>query len=100
MNNDNPQGTDALIRRMVENVSHEDIEFPADLRNIQKPKSFNKRKGEENKKKSAPEYRELVRIQPPEELRNDSINSEIKNQQVYEEPIQIQPEILENNELH
>ena len=84
---------------MVENVSHEDIDFPADLRNIPKPKSFNKRKGKKVEKKSAPEYREPVQIQPPEELRTDSINPGVENQQVYEEPIRIQPEILENNEL-
>ena len=99
MENDNPSGADALLRKMVENVSHEDIDFPADLRNIPKPKSFNKRKGKKEEKKSAPEYREPVQIQPPEELRTDSIDPEVENQQVYEEPIQIQPEILENNEL-
>ena len=97
MDADSPQGTDALIRRMVENVSPENIDFPTDLRNIQKPKSFNKRKGDKKEKKSAPEYKAPVRIQLPEELRNDSINLEVENQQVYEEPIQIQPEILENS---
>merc|ERR1712215_271724 len=96
MENDNPSGADALIRKMVENVSHEDIDFPADLRNILKPKSFNKRKGKKGEKKSAPEYKEPVRIQPPEESRTDSIDPEVENQQVYEEPIRVQPEILDN----
>merc|ERR1712089_25469 len=43
MANENPSGADELIRKMVENVSHENIDFPADLRRIPKPKSFNKK---------------------------------------------------------
>merc|ERR1712215_500585 len=99
MENDNPSGADALIRKMVENVSHEDIDFPVDLRNIPKPKSFNKKNGKKGEKKSTPEYREPVRIQPPEELRTDNIDPEVENQQVYEEPIRVQPEILDNGFL-
>ena len=53
MESDNPQGADAIIRRMIENINPEDIEFPADLRNIKKPKSFNKKK-ETKKKKNPP----------------------------------------------
>ena len=30
-------GTDATIRKMVQNTTPEDIEFPADLRDIKKP---------------------------------------------------------------
>ena len=111
---------------MVENVSHEGIDFPTDLRNIPKPKYFNKKKGNKEVKISAPEYREPIPIQPtgelrtdsidpvvdnqqvneeqiqihpPEELRTDSIDPVVKNQQVYDEPIRIQPVILENNGL-
>merc|ERR1712240_671198 len=76
----NPSGADILLRRMVENVNPEDVDFPADLRNIPKPKSFNKRKDRKEEKKSAPEYKEPVQIQPPEESRTDP---EVENQQVY-----------------
>ena len=126
MENNNPSGADALIRKMVENVSHEDIDFPTDLRNIPKPKSFNKKKGNKEVKISAPEYREPIPIQPteelrtdsidpvvdnqqvneeqiqihpPDDLRTDSIDPAVENQQVYKEPIRIQPDILENNGL-
>merc|ERR1712243_454279 len=51
----------------------------ADLRNIPKPKLFNKRKGKKVEKKSAPEYREPIQIQPPEELRTDSIDPGLEN---------------------
>ena len=93
--NNNPSGADVLLRRIIENEHSEDVDFPADLRNISKPKSFNKRKDKKEEKKSTPEYKEPVRIQPPEESRTDP---EVDDQLVYEEPIQIRPEILENNE--
>merc|ERR1712240_37303 len=93
--NNNPSGADVLLRKIIENVNSEDVDFPADLRNISKPKSFNKRKDKKEEKKSTPEYKEPVQIQPPEESRT---NPEVEDQQVYKEPIQIQPEILENNE--
>ena len=54
MENNNPSGADALIRKMVENVSHEDIDFPTDLRNIPKPKSFNKKKRQQRGKDIRP----------------------------------------------
>ena len=41
-------------------------------------------------------YREPVRIQPQEELRTDSIDPGVENQQTYKEPIQVHPEILKN----
>ena len=110
---------------MVANVSNETINFPTDLRDIQKPKSFNKKKGNKKDKISAPEYRqpipiqqteelrndsinqvvenqqateELIQIIPPDDSRTDSINQDVENQQVYNGPIRIQPEILENND--
>ena len=93
--NNDPSGADVLLRRIIENEHSEDVDFPADLRDISKPKSFNKRKDKKEEKKSTPEYKEPVRIQPPEESRADP---EVDDQLVYEEPIQIRPEILENNE--
>ena len=62
MESNNPQDTDILIRTMMDNGTPEEVDFPADLRNIKKPKSFNKRKGDKSGKKSAPEYREPIRI--------------------------------------
>merc|ERR1712115_280036 len=124
MENNVPSGADEIIRKMVANVSNETINFPTDLRDIQKPKSFNKKKGNKKGKISAPEYRQPIPIQQTEELRNDnidpvvenqqateefiqiippddsgtdSINQDVENQQVYKGPIPIQPEILQNN---
>merc|ERR1712243_179330 len=87
--NNDLSGADVLLRRIIENEHSEDIDFPADLRDISKPKSFNKRKDKKKEKKSTPEFKEPVRIQPPEESRTDP---EVEDQLVYEEPIQIQPE--------
>merc|ERR1712089_93721 len=47
-------------------------------------------------KKSNPLYREPIRIQPQEELRTDSIDLGVENQQTYKEPVQVHPEILKN----
>merc|ERR1712240_363356 len=71
--NNNPSGADVLLRKMVENVNPEDVDFPTDLRNIPKPKSFNKRKDKKEENKSAPEYKEPVQIQPPEESRTNPL---------------------------
>ena len=95
MENNDPNEADILLRRIMENEHSEDVEFPADLRDISKPKSFNKRKDKKDEKKSNPEYKEPVRIQPREESQTDP---EVEDQPVYEEPIQIQPEILETHE--
>merc|ERR1712115_409929 len=91
MENNVPSGADEIIRKMVANVSNENINFPTDLRDIQKPKSFNKKKGNIKGKLSAPEYREPIPIQQEEELRNDNIDPVVKNQQATEELIQIIP---------
>merc|ERR1712089_33121 len=56
MDNNIPSDTDVIIRKMVANVSNETINFPPDLRDIQKPKSFNKKKGNKKDKISAPGY--------------------------------------------
>merc|ERR1711955_59006 len=55
-----PSETDVLLRKMMETEHSEDVEFPADLRDISKPKSFNKRKDKKDEKKSNPEYKEPV----------------------------------------
>ena len=111
--NSNPSGADVLLRRIIENVNSEDVDFPADLRKIMetehsedvefptdlryisKPKSFNKRKDKKEEKKSNPEYKEPIRVQLPEESQTEP---DVENQPVYEEPIQIQPEILKTHE--
>ena len=91
MENNVPSGADEIIRKMVVNVSNENINFPTDLRDIQKPKSFNKKKGNKKDKISAHEYRQPVPIQQTEELRTDSIDPVVDNQQVTKEHIQIIP---------
>merc|ERR1712041_16784 len=72
------------------------LNFPADLTNIQKPRSFNKKNDKKGEKKSNPLYREPIRIQPQEELRTDSIDPGVENQQTYKDPVQVHPEILKN----
>ena len=52
-----PHGTDATIKTMMQNTSPDHIEFPTDLREIKKPKSYNKRKGEKDNKKATPGYK-------------------------------------------
>merc|ERR1712080_424325 len=46
-----PHGTDATIKTMMQNTSPDYIEFPTDLREIKKTKSYKKRKGEKDSKK-------------------------------------------------
>ena len=124
MGNGNQNSTDEIIRQMVSNVSKETINFPTNLREIQKPKSFNKKKCCKRDRISAPAYEQPIPIQQTEDLTNntidpvvenqqaieelinfiptnnsrtDSIDQDVDNQQVYNEPVQIQPEILETN---
>ena len=42
----------------------EQLEYPQDLRGIKRPKSFNKKKGDKNRKISTPGYQEPIRISP------------------------------------
>merc|ERR1712112_755978 len=93
--NNDPSGTHVLLRKIMETEHSEDVEFPADLRDISKPKSFNKRKDKKDEKKSNPEHKESIRVQLPEESQTEP---DVENQPVYEEPIQIKPEILETHE--
>merc|ERR1712177_39932 len=44
MESNNQNSTDEIIKQMVSNVSKETINFPANLTDIHKPKSFNKKK--------------------------------------------------------
>merc|ERR1712080_383898 len=60
METSTPTETDTTIRNMMQNKKPEDIIFPTDLRDIRKPKSYNKRK--ENNKKSASKYKEPTMV--------------------------------------
>ena len=51
---------------MLQSNKQEDVEFPADLRNVKKPRSYNKRK-EDKKEKRKPGYSEPVNIQKSQE---------------------------------
>ena len=119
MGNSNQNSTDEIIRQMVSNVSKETINFPTNLREIQKPKSFNKKKGCKRDRISAPGYEEPIPVQQTEDFTNitidpvvenqqpieeliqtnnsmtDSIDQDVDNQQVYNEPVPIRPQILE-----
>ena len=104
---------------MVSNVSKETINFPPNLTDIQKPKSFNKKKGSKRDRISAPRYNQplaiehnvdstSITIDPVVENQQsieesiqtnnsptDSIDRNVDNQQVYKEPVPIQPDILQ-----
>merc|ERR1711873_317590 len=119
MENSNQNSTDEIIRQMVSNVSKEAINFPANLTEIQKPKSFNKKKGSKRDKISAPRYNQplaiehnadstRITIDPVVENQQsigesiqtndsptDSIDHNVDNQQVYKEPVPILPDILQ-----
>merc|ERR1712240_252690 len=95
MESNSSSETDVLLRRIMETEHSENVEFPTDLRDISKPKSFSKRKDRKDEKKSNPEYKERIRVQLPEESQTEP---DVENQPVYEEPTQIQPEILETHE--
>ena len=51
---------------MLQNNKQEDIELPSDLRNVKKPRSYNKRK-EDNTGRAKSRYNEPVHFQEPEE---------------------------------
>ena len=107
---------------MLSNIRKETINFPPNLTDIQKPKSFNKKKGSKRGRISAPRYNQPLAIEhvvdsteitidPPVENQHsfegtiqtndsptDSIDHDIDNQQVYNEPVPIQPELLQTIE--
>merc|ERR1712082_384941 len=62
LNTANPSKKDKIIKRMLQSDEQEDVEIPTDLRNIKKPRSYNKRK-EDKKEKRNPGYCEPVNIQ-------------------------------------
>ena len=92
------------------------------LTDIQKPKSFNKKKGSKRGRISAPRYNQPLAIEhvvdsteitidPPVENQHsfegtiqtndsptDSIDQDTNDQQVYNEPVPIQPELLQARE--
>ena len=85
-----PNETDTTIRNMMQNRDPENIIFPADLRDIRKPKSYNKRK--ETNKKSASGYKEPTRIQKQIENKTDNLEPTAEE---YTAPSQIQPEEID-----
>ena len=82
-----PSKTDSRIRKMMQNQKPEDIAFPADLRDIRKPKSFNKR--QEKSKKSTSKYNEPTTV-----LKQIEYIPPISDQpeEEYTNPSQVQPE--------
>ena len=73
-------GTDATIRSMMQNTNPENIEFPTDLRDIKKPKSYNKKKGDNTDRKATLGYKEPIQIQETAE----------DNGELYKAPKQVQ----------
>merc|ERR1712115_500056 len=122
MNNNDQNDTDEIIRKMISNIRKEPINFPPNLTDIKKPRSYNKRKDSKRAKVSNPIYhRPLaiehivdsteINIDPPVENQpsiqqpiqtndspTDSIDQDTNDQQVYNEPVPIQPELLQARE--
>merc|ERR1712002_374299 len=77
-------GTDATIRKIVQYTTPDNIEFPADLREIKKPRSYNKRKRDDMEKRTKTGYVEPIQVQGT------------NNSELYETPTQVQ----QTNTIH
>merc|ERR1712002_1057250 len=77
-------GTDATIRKIVQYTTPENIEFPADLRKVKKPRAYNKRKRDDMEKRTKTGYIEPIQVQ------------ETNNSELYETPTQVQ----QTNTIH
>merc|ERR1712112_367755 len=71
-------GTDATIRKIVQYTTPENIEFPADQREVKKPRAYNKRKRDDMEKRTKTRYVEPIQVQ------------EANNSELYETPTQVQ----------
>ena len=88
METEHSQGVDATLRSMMRDKTPENIEFPADLRDIKRPKSFNKKKGIKDKKISAPEYNAPIQIQQDSASMEIDVDPELQDQEnQYQAPI-------------
>merc|ERR1712115_461387 len=56
MESNNQNSTDEIIRQMISNIRKEPINFPPNLTDIQRPKSYNKKKDSKRGKISTPIY--------------------------------------------
>ena len=70
----------------------ENIEFPADLRNIKRPKSFNKKKGKKDKQITTPEYNAPVQI--PQQSTQMEMDAGPDQENQYQAPIWVEPDIV------
>merc|ERR1712114_125520 len=77
-------GTDATIRKIVQYTTPDNIEFPADLRKVKKPRAYNKRKRDNMEKRTKTGYVEPIQVQ------------EANNSELYETPTQVQ----QTNTIH
>ena len=55
--------TDATIRKIVQYTTPENIEFPADRREVKKPRAYNKRKRDDMEKRTETKYVEPIQVQ-------------------------------------
>merc|ERR1712120_23002 len=122
MNNNDQNDTDEIIRKMISNIRKEPINFPPNLTDIKKPRSYNKKKDSKGAKVSNPTYHHPLAIEhivDPTEINidpqvenqptnqqtvqtndspTDSIDQDANDQQVYNEPVPIQPDLLQPRE--
>ena len=107
---------------MISNIRKEPINFPPNLTDIKKPRSYNKKKDSKGAKVSNPIYHRPLAIehivdsteinidpqvenQPSNQQTiqtndspTDSIDQDTNDQQVYNEPVPIQPDLLQPRE--
>merc|ERR1712002_864407 len=93
LNTANPSKTDKIIKRMLQSDEQEDVEIPTDLRNIKKPRSYNKKK-ENKKEKRNPGYCEPVNIQRS----HDEPGEPNEADEPYDQPEQRQEDVSEQYE--
>ena len=78
----------------MRNDDPEDMEYPQDLRGIKKPKSFNKKKGEKDRRISTPGYQAPIQISPNDVEIDPDMQDQAENQ--YLAPVRIDPEMEVN----
>merc|ERR1712240_582269 len=87
MNNNDQNDTDVIIRKMISNIRKEPINFPPNLTDIKKPRSYNKKKDSKRAKTSNPRYNQPLAIEHVVDSTEININPPVANQPSSEESI-------------
>ena len=63
MESNTSHGTDTTIRKIAQHTTPDNIKFPADLREVKKPRAYNKRKRDDMEKRTKTGYVEPIQVQ-------------------------------------